>query len=60
MPMIRDALFEWWVGVRFAVDWRELRNQSARRGRGCACRFPKSVIRWKVQQLVVEYAAVGP
>ena len=56
-PMIRDALFEWWVGVRFAVDWTALRKRSARRGRGCSCRFPKSVLRWKVQQLVVEYAA---
>ena len=55
--MIRDALFEWWVSVRFAIAWTALKSQSARRGRGCACRFPRSVIRWKVQQLVVEYEA---
>ena len=55
--MIRDALFEWWVSVRFAVDWSALESRTRSRGHQCACRFPKAVIRWKGQQLVVEYAA---
>ena len=55
--MTRDALWEWWAGIRFAIDWSALARANNRKGHKCLCRFPKAVIRWKVQQLVIEWVA---
>ena len=55
--MIRDALWEWWAGIRFAIDWKALATANNQKGHKCLCRFPKSVIRWKVQQLGIEWVA---
>ena len=57
LPGIRDALFEWWIQIRFAVDWTELAKHNNAKGKKCLCRFPRAVIRWKVDQLLAEYAA---
>ena len=58
-PFVRQALWDWWCGVRFAVDWKALATHNNAKGRKCLCRFPKSLIRWKVHQLQAEYAAAA-
>ena len=63
-PIVRQGLFEWFVRMRFNVDWRALRNQvSASQGtpqsRGSVCkaicRFTRNHIKAKCQQLIGEY-----
>ena len=57
--MIREELWQWWTSVRFAIDCSALATQNNAKGRKCLCRFPKSVIRWEVEQMQVEYTAAA-
>ena len=54
-PLLRDGIHRWFVGLRFSIDWKALAQQNNAKGRKCLCRFPKSLVRWKSEQLQVEY-----
>ena len=56
-PEVRDALFEWWVGLRERIDWGSLARANMRKGRKCLCRFPKTVLQLKVDELQAEWIA---
>ena len=57
MPAVRDGFFEWWVGMRFAVDWRALAASNNRRNHKCICRMPKSTLRVKILDLQSDWIA---
>jgi hypothetical protein len=50
--LIRDALYEWWVGVRYAIDWKKLIADRRSRGMKSLARFPRSILRAKVYELL--------
>ena len=56
-PMIRRALYEWWSSIRYAIDWKQLVENRRSRGKKHLCRFPRSILRIKVYQLLADHAA---
>jgi hypothetical protein len=52
---IRQALYEWWTGVRHAIDWTQLMAENRSQGKKNLARFPRSLLRLKLQQFVQEY-----
>ena len=54
--LVREALFEWFTGIRYAIDWKQLMADNRSRGRKHLCRFPRSVLVLKAQQLFQDYA----
>ena len=50
-PLVRTALYEWWSGLRHAIDWKKLIENRRSRGKKNLARFPRSVLRVKVNQL---------
>ena len=55
-PLVRQALYEWWSGIRYAIDWTQLATDRRSRGKKNLARFPRSVLLIKVHQLIEEYA----
>ena len=55
---IREALYEWFSGIRYAIDWKQLMADNRSRGRKHLARFPRSVLRLKAQQLLQDYTYV--
>ena len=53
--LVREALYEWFIGLRYAVDWNKLAVLQKRRK--VMARFPRSVIQTKIHQLVQDYCA---
>ena len=53
---VREALYEWWSGIRYAIDWKQLIAENRSRGRKHLARFPRSILRLKVQQLLRDHA----
>ena len=53
--LVREALFEWFTGIRYAIDWKQLMADNRSRGRKHLCRFPRSVLVLKAQQLFQDY-----
>ena len=54
--IVRQTLYEWWAGLRYAVDWQKhAANRSARKKKVMG-RFPRSVLRAKLTQLLTDYA----
>ena len=53
---IGRALYEWFVGLRYAIDWKNLAAQNRSRGKRCLARFPRSVIRQKLLGLLEDHA----
>ena len=54
---VRQELYEWFASVRHAIDWKAL--IASNRGRGLKknlARFPRSILKVKVQQLLKEHA----
>ena len=31
-PMVREALYEWWSSIRYAIDWKQLVAENRSRG----------------------------
>ena len=57
MLLVGEAFFEWWAGMRYAIDWTALANHNNNRKRKCLCRMPKSILRYKIRQLESEWVA---
>ena len=57
-PIVRQALYEWWAGLRYAVDWKKHAGRCAvvTGQKKIMGRFPRSVLRAKVNQLLTDYA----
>ena len=53
---VREALYEWFTGLRYAIDWKQMIAENRSRGRKHLARFPRSVIILKVTQLLEDYA----
>ena len=54
---VRQELYEWFASIRHAIDWKALITTN--RGRGLTknlARFPRSVLKVKVQQLLRDHA----
>ena len=59
MPWVREALYEWFMAMRYAIDWKALSVQRRRSGtRRCISRFPLSLLRRKCQQLIEDYCRI--
>ena len=58
-PLIRRALYEWWSSIRYAIDWKKLAENRRNRGKKHLARFPRSVLRVKVNQLQADQAAAS-
>ena len=54
-PLVRDQLFEWFIAMRYAIDWKALATKRRSQGRKCITRFPRSLLKAKVHQLVEAY-----
>ena len=54
---VRQELYEWWSGLRYAIDWQELADDNRSRGKKHLARFPRDFIKLKANQLVAEYVA---
>lgn len=55
-PLIRQELYEWWCGLRYAIDWRQHIAERRSRGKKHLARFPRSILVLKVNQLLQEMA----
>ena len=55
-PLVRKALYEWWSGLRHAIDWKALIDERRSRGKKHLARFPRSAIFLKVQQILEDHA----
>ena len=51
VPLVRQALYEWWSSIRYAIDWKALVHSRRSHGKKHLARFPRSLLRLKVQQL---------
>ena len=58
-PLIRRALYEWFTSIRYAIDWKQLVENRRSRGRKHLARFPRSVLRVKLNQLQADQAAAS-
>ena len=54
--LVRRALYEWWAGIRYAIDWNQLHSNRRSRGKKHLARFPTSLLRVKVLQLLEDLA----
>ena len=54
-PLVRQALYEWWTSIRFAIDWKQLIAENRKRGKKHLARFPRTVIRLKVYELLQDH-----
>ncbi len=52
---VREALYEWFSSIRYAIDWTQMIAENRSRGRKHLARFPRSVLKLKVQQLLQDY-----
>ena len=51
----REALYEWFTGIRYAIDWKQLIAENRSRGQKHLARFPRVVIQLRAQQLLQDY-----
>ena len=55
--IVRQELYEWYASIRFAIDWKRVIEENRSRGlKKNLARFPRSIMRVKVQQLLREHA----
>ena len=54
VPLVRQALYEWWSSIRYSIDWKQLVENRRSRDKKNLARLPRSVLRLKVQQLFAD------
>ena len=53
---VREQLFEWFIAMRYSVDWKKYNEALRSRGRYKAMgRFPAPLLYWKARQFLLEY-----
>ena len=56
-PLIRKRLYEWFLSIRYSIDWHALNGRARSCGhRKAMGRFPRSMLKAKVTQFQIEYA----
>lgn len=55
-PLVRQELFEWWSGLRHAIDWKTLMQERRSRGKKHLARFPRKLVLLKVHQFLEDHA----
>ena len=56
MPLVRQWLYDWFVALRYNIDWNKYAERLQARGRHrCIGRFPISLIRVRLNQLTEDY-----
>ena len=55
VPLIRKALYEWFTSIRYAIDWKQLVAENRSRGKKHLARFPRSIFKLKVNEMLQEY-----
>ena len=56
-PSIRKRLYDWFLSVRYSIDWDAINKRARNNGRKKAMgRFPRAILKAKVQQFQLEYA----
>ena len=57
---VREGLFEWFVSMRYSIDWRKYNSSLRSCGRFKAIgRFPVAVLKDKAKQLLQEYLRIS-
>ena len=52
----REALYQWFVSVRYSVDWKLCASNASRSGRPkCLARSTRGLLRQKLKQLMIDY-----
>ena len=54
--IIGHELYEWWIGLRYAINWDVLASHNRNHGRKCLARFPRSAILEQVKTLLQDHA----
>ena len=55
--LLRRELYEWFTSIRYAIDWKQSFNESRSHGlKNNLARFPRSLLKYKVYQLLQERA----
>ena len=55
-PMVREQLYDWFISMRFSINWKRYNNICRSRGaHKCIGRFPKSMLNAKLRQLLTDY-----
>jgi hypothetical protein len=52
---VRQALYEWFTSIRYAIDWKELIAENRSRGKKHLARFPRAFLKLKAEQLLQDY-----
>ena len=53
VPLVRDQLYEWFLSMRYSIDWKRLNQEARSRGdRNAIGRFLTSVLETKLQELL--------
>ncbi len=56
-PWVREQLYEWFVCMRYSIDWKECEKDLCSGGKKkCMGRFTRDLLRKKVQQLLNDYS----
>jgi hypothetical protein len=53
---VRRALYEWWSGLRYAIDWKQIIAENRSRGKKHLARFPRDVVKFKARQLFHDHS----
>ena len=53
--MVRRQLFEWLISLRYSIDWKYNQDCRSRGDHESVGRFPRSLPRSKVNQLLADY-----
>ena len=51
---VRDALYQWFVSIRYSIDWKECEGKAKSSGQPkCLARFTRGLLRQKLMQLML-------
>ena len=57
-PWVRDALYQWFVSIRYSIDWKECEGKAKSSGQPkCLARFTRGLLRQKLMQLMLDYCS---
>ena len=55
---VRDALYQWFVSIRYSVDWKACGAKARSSGQPkCLARFTRGLLRQKLMQLMLDYCS---
>ena len=57
-PWVRDALYQWFVSIRYSVDWKACEGKASSSGQPkCLARSTRGLLREKLKQLMLDYCS---